>query len=250
MHSTGHGQVIEELVKRKKNIIGAEIAKINDRLEDDERLIFTSNMIRTVYIETKSNVPSSIHGNFVLLQKLNTADMGFHHYDRMGATRMKESISEYMHFLLIQHLVRNHPPFSMIVDTSDDIEGRHYMIVYFIGIEDNTPITYFYKLVEMTKGSTAQGHMDVLIDALNDDNNLLNSEINTYNDETQTNLTKDEMSSFFQNNLVGFISDGAAVMQGRTGGLVAKLRQFVKSKFFSVHCMAHKLQLVLGQAFK
>lgn len=123
------------------------------------------------------------------------------------------------------------------------------MIVYFIAIEENTPITYFYKLVEMTKGSTAQGHFDVLIDALNDDNIELKNQINTY-DETQTNLTNNDMISFFKNNLVGFISDGAAVMQGRTGGLVMKLREFVNSKFYSVHCMAHKLQLFLGQAFK
>ena len=42
--------------------------------------------------------------------------------------------------------------------------------------------------------------------------------------------------------LVGFGSDGAAVMTGKNGGVIAKLK--------GVHCHAHRLELAFKDAFK
>lgn len=55
--------------------------------------IVTSRMIRTVYSETKNNIPLDTHADVVLLQKLNGLDMGSHHYERTSATRMMDCIA-------------------------------------------------------------------------------------------------------------------------------------------------------------
>lgn len=53
----------------------------------------TSRMIRTVYSETKNNIPLDTHSEMVLLQSMNGLHMGKHHYERTSATRMLECIS-------------------------------------------------------------------------------------------------------------------------------------------------------------
>ncbi|MCP4485841.1 MAG: hAT transposon family protein [Gammaproteobacteria bacterium] len=46
--------------------------------------------------------------------------------------------------------------------------------------------------------------------------------------------------------LIGFASDGAAVMMGKNNGLAKVLNDDVNNNIFQVHCMAHKLQLAAG----
>lgn len=219
------------LKQQKKDVIGKEIRVITDRLEHEENevLLVTSKMIRTVYVEAKSNVPFSMHRNFVVMQNLNGVNVGYHHYDKNGAIRMIDSMSRYMHEILVNHLVKSASPFSIILDTSSDIEGRHYMVTYLQAIEDNTPIVYFYKLIEMTQDVTAQGHYNVLMNAINEE--------------------KQDMSQYFKRYMVGFASDGASVMTRKYNGLVTKVRAHVDNPIYAVHCMAHRLQLAIGNAF-
>lgn len=53
----------------------------------------------------------------------------------------------------------------------------------------------------------------------------------------------------WKNRLVGFASDGAAVMVGRLGGVVTKLREEMPH-LVGVHCMAHRLELAFKDAIK
>lgn len=89
--------------EKKKDILGQEFRKINEELEgeDNKALVVTSRMIRTVYIEVKTNIPYSSHRNMVVMQDSNGVNMGFHHYDKTAATKMAASISNYMHEILI-----------------------------------------------------------------------------------------------------------------------------------------------------
>lgn len=223
--------IIETLVQKKKDVIGNELREISDKLENQDSGILkvTSRMIRTVYIEAKSNIPFSSHRNMVILQNANDVNMGYHHYDKNAAIRMIESMGKYMHEVLVDHLIKSNSPFSLILDASSDIEGRHYLITYFQAFEDNTPIVYFYKLIPMTDDLSADGHFAVIESAITDDPGLL---------------------VYFKQNLVGFASDGAAVMTGKKNGLVAKIRAFVTNKVYAVHCMAHRLELAIGKAYK
>lgn len=65
-----------------------------------------------------------------------------------------------------------------------------------------------------------------------------------------TTLQSDEMNlqmeNWFQTRLIGFASDGANVMVGARRSVFQKLQTFVgPRKLFQLHCMAHRLELVL-----
>lgn len=50
-------------------------------------------------------------------------------------------------------------------------------------------------------------------------------------------------------NLVGYTSDGASVMTGHKNGLIAHMRDVGEHPLFAMHCMAHKLNLVIVKGF-
>lgn len=52
-----------------------------------------------------------------------------------------------------------------------------------------------------------------------------------------------------QNNLIGFASDGAASNLGRLNGIIKHLKVSAKNSIFSIHCMAHRLELTILHAF-
>lgn len=88
---------------------------------------------------------------------------------------------------------------------------------------------YFYKIIEVND-ETSQGFMDSLKYAWMKDS--------------------EEFYGYIQKNLIGFASDGPAVNMGKRGGLVEILKRFTVNSIFSVHCMAHRLELVIANAFK
>ena len=88
-------------------------------------------MIRTVYAEIKLNIPFMQHGRVVKLIELNSGDMGTHHKDKTAAIRMMLLISKYMHMQLLTHLSNEKSgPLSLILDTTTDLRGDHYLITY------------------------------------------------------------------------------------------------------------------------
>lgn len=58
-----------------------------------------------------------------------------------------------------------------------------------------------------------------------------------------------EMLSWFRENVVGYSSDGANTMIGEGRGVLGRLRNFVGDRnIFAIHCIAHRLELVLRDA--
>ena len=52
-----------------------------------------------------------------------------------------------------------------------------------------------------------------------------------------------------KSNLVGFASDGASVMLGRHQGLGVHFERFSsRPKIYKIHCMAHRLNLVVKKS--
>lgn len=193
-------------------------------------LEITSKMMRTVYMEIKKNIPFDSHLSLVLLQEINGIDMGFHHREKCGATSMMELISSSMHQRLLKHMLSEQLPFSIIVDGSSDISDNHYLSIYFQILEKNVPVVVFYKLVELSSDVTAQGIYTSVKTALqNEDVDLLN---------------------YFRTNLVGFASDGEPTMSGQNNGLIALIRKDSKNHIFSIHCMAHRLELIIKHALE
>lgn len=189
----------------------------------------TCQMFRTVFVEIKKNIPLSIHSSLVALQELHGVNLGVHHYERSGATAIMESMSEYMHKQLVNHMYYNNLPFSIIIDGSTDITNNHYLIIYFQILENNIPIVCFYKLVETTSDVTAKGFFGSIKQAL-------------YAEDV-------DLYGYFKKNLVGYVSDGENVMTGKEGGLISYIRKQTDHPIYAVHCMAHRIHLAIEKSY-
>lgn len=132
-----------------------------EEMNDYERLLITARMFRSVYVLNKLSLPYSDHAGLAMLQKNNGLDMGYHHYERTGCTKMSQFMSDIMHEILIEYLTENKMPISIIVDDTTDLSTVHYKIVYFQTMEDNRPVIYFYKLIEL-KAETGEAHFEAV----------------------------------------------------------------------------------------
>ena len=209
------------------------------------KYLITSRMIRTVYVETKLNIALMQHSKVVELQKLNSADMGYHHRDKRAAKRMLETISKYMHLQLVTHLCSEESGhLSLIVDSTTDVRGNHYMITYIRAMEYDRdpengnlllvrPVVYFYKMIYLDFFEDSDALLRSITDAVRYDS-----------------ISVPDFEKKFKAKLIAFSSDGASVMQGKHNGLSRKLEQYVNRSLVSVHCMAHRLQLSAGHAFE
>lgn len=218
--SKSHLAVIEVFQKQSHKRIRTEFENIKqlEEKKDNNFLEVTSRMFRTVYVLNKLTMSFSSHSGLVTLQKLNGIDMGFHHYEKTSCTRMTVFISEKMHSTLIENIMKTNVPVSIIVDGTTDSRLIHYLIVYFQTIENEIPMIYFYRLLELPD-ETSLGHFEVITKAWKEE--------------------KGDFYGYMQNNLVGFASDGAPVNLGKNGGLVEHMKKFAKNNIISVHCMAH-----------
>ena len=139
----------------------------------------TSDMLRTVYAEVKVNVPFSSHPIIVKLQKLNDLNLGTHHHDKNAAKIMALFISEKMHTTLIPQIASGSSPLSLIVDTTTDYKGNHYLISFLRAIEQDMdvesqivrerPVIYFYKLIEFGYSENAPTMLNLLDTAFDRD---------------------------------------------------------------------------------
>lgn len=196
-----HIAVVKWLQQKSKRSFPEQLQRMQRAYQGaaDETLAATANMIRTVYAEAITNVPFISHPVFVTLQKLNGAtQLGNHHNNKQAAVRMVSLISATMHRSLLHHLTETGSPVTIIVDGSTDFGLRHYLILYLQAIENSEPRCYFYKLIEL-HAETARGMFQSLQDAFSAD--------------------EFDFIKYLKSNLVGFASDGAAVMTGRHGGL-------------------------------
>lgn len=229
--SKSHLSVIEILQKQAQKRLRTDFEQIQqtEDSQDNKYLEITSRMIRTVYVINKLTMSFSSHGGMVLLQKANGIDMGYHHYERTSCFRMTELISKHMHQTLVDNIMKQNVPISLIVDGTTDSSRVHYLIVYFQTIENNNPMIYFYRLLEVHQ-ETSEGLFNALTDA--------------WKKESK------DLYAYMKSNLIGFASDGAAVNVGKKGGLALHLKNFARNPIFAVHCMAHRLELAIQHSFE
>lgn len=220
-----HLNIIANLKENFKNLKKKQrlTANSNDYLD------VTSKMFRTVYVVNKFALPFSDHEKLVNLQKINGINLGFHHYERSGCTAITNHISEQMHEILINNLLKSKMPISIIIDDTTDAGNVHFKIVYFQTIENSNPVIYFYKLIE-TKSETGLAGFEALRSA------WISEE-------------RKDFHKYMEENLIGFASDGAPANLGRHNGVIKFLRDWAKSPIFAIHCMAHRLELAIQHAF-
>lgn len=223
--SIAHLNIISNL---KKQSISKKHRSDHFPISNDDNLLITSKMIRTVYVINKLRLPCSDHEKLVRLQKLNGMDLGFHHYERSGCVAMTLELSKYFHEISIDYLIENKNPISLIVDDTTDMSNNHFKIVYFQTIEDTNPVIYFYRLIETKSESGISGFEAIR---------------NGFMAEKRT-----EFHIYMQKNLVGFASDGAPANVGQHSGTIKYIRDWSEGPIFAIHCLAHRLELAVHHA--
>jgi hypothetical protein len=187
-------------------------------------------MLKLVHFEAKFNIPIMHHDKMVqlVLNLSPNTPLGNRHKNRRSATRMLEVISDKMHEALVDHILKTDTKFSIIMDASTDMKNKHYLVVLFQCLEENTPVIYFYKILETGVDETADGLTKTLMD--------------------QIRKEKPAFLDHFKRHLFGFAVDGAAVNLGVKNGIDKKLSDEVGTKLYSIHCMPHRLELVFKSA--
>jgi len=243
-----HSSIIEKLKESEHMQIHSDAEKMNMLVESHNnysKYLVTARMLRTVYAEVKLNIPFLSHKSVLTLLTANGVSMGTHHQDNNAAKRMALHISKHMHVALLNHLSSSDAPYwSLIVDTTTDYRGNHYMISFIRSLEADysaengrilqiRPVMYFYKLLEIGHDENAVALLNLIENSLKKDAEL-----------------GFKMERLFKQRLIGFASDGASVMLGKYGGLAKKIEDYVGKKIYTVHCMAHRLQLATGHAWE
>ena len=224
-----HLQVVNFLKRKSLKEMKSQLEQSEKRFNDDTCGIYrvTANMFRIVYTETKLNIPLLHHKSIIELIQACGGSVGRHHYERTSAIRISKFISSNMHEMFTKHIKASTTPWSLIVDGSTDTNQNHYLVVLMQGIEDNFPKVYFYRLLKIGDDETAKGLLNLLLDAFNEDG----------------------IYEAMRLNLIGYASDGAAVMMGKKNGLGKKLNDFAKNPLIEHHCLAHRLHLAIRRAF-
>ena len=132
-----------------------------------------------------------------------------------------------MHNRLLDHIRSSPYPISIIVDGSTDISNNHLLAILIQTLEDEMPMNYYYALVKLQTDESAESQTQALIDK----------------------LTTDNIYEAVQSKIVSFVSDGASVMTGKKQGMATRLKKAFP-KLISVHCSAHRIELVFGNSME
>lgn len=173
--SITHKDAVEFAFKYANSKSEDERIKLLQQYEERQRqdLIPTVNMIKTIWAEALAEVPFQYHPVFVDLQRSNGVNLGFHHYHKTGASVMARSIGGTMHKILLKHLVEKNEVFSLIVDATTSTKNIPYFISYFQLTEDGYPITYYYRVVDLVDGETAEATFNSFWKKVVDDDELV-----------------------------------------------------------------------------
>ena len=228
--SPSHSHVLTLMQEAKIGTSSAEFLETNAELDKrmDGSYYATANIFRIVYTEVRTNVASLNHRLWVDLVRMTGSKVGYIHDTSKAAVKIVKSISKQMHYKLLSFMKSSSEPFSLIMDGSTDSGQTHHMIIYIQTIEDDRPVIHFYRLIQLSKDETSQGIFDSIRDK----------------------LKEDALECVFNTNFIGFGSDGASVMRGVNNGLEKKFRDKYNHRLFSIHCMAHRLNLVTTRALR
>ncbi|XP_041377598.1 zinc finger protein 862-like [Gigantopelta aegis] len=118
--------------------------------------------------------------------------------------------------------VRQANYFSLMLDETTDVSVKKQLTVYARYIKDKTPVTKFLQMIEMPDGKAE----------------TIYDRVTKFCNEIELN---------YKDKLVAIGSDGASVMLGKKGGVVALFKRDIPW-LISNHCVAHRLALAVSQS--
>lgn len=142
---------------------------------------------------------------------------------------MASLLSGHMHTILLKHLVAQQRPVSIIIVRSIGFDRQHYLLVYFISVETNNPVLYFYSLIPISGDETAS--------------QLFDSIIKKFDSE------KLDIKAYIKENLFELVTDGSSSVTKGTNGLANFFRDFTNKPLYSIHFLAYKMHLAIIRSF-
>jgi hypothetical protein len=182
----------------------------------DEALM---TLFKTTYYVGKETIPFSKFPSLCgLLLSVNSTITDKLYHDEKSCAEMLVCISSVIHRKVLDR-VRNSQYFGIMVDESADISITGHLVVFATFLEDGVQVCVFLGLLHTPGGrKDAAAIYDLLLTTLN-----------------QWGLDLDK--------LVGFGSNGAAVMTGCCIRIATRLKDNVSPFLLNVHCVVHRTNL-------
>lgn len=228
-----HRNIVQILEERKLGEMENDFRQIEalDETVDDNILQVTARMFRTVYVEVKKNILFEAHPDLITLQTMNGVDMGAHHMGKKDTVNIMQFMSLSMHRALIDELLADNVPISLLIDSITDGSDQQYFVVYFQTTEEYSSTIYFYKVIVAPTQATGSAYFKRLSESFQEDG--------------------PDVYTYLQNHLYGFASEGSTQMMDRVSGVIAYIRnKFATNAVYAVHLMPHKLHTTLINAFQ
>lgn len=216
--SQAHQRAATLLTEGESNIMPNALAA-----QQSEHYETTCRVFRTVYNQVKQMRPFTDLQSNIDVQKLNGLNMGRILHSNVTCAKIANHLADAMRSRLIQEIVKNKCPVSILIDESTTVSQKTTLIIYLRTVfpgDNISPVTVFLDLVELD----STGSSVIASTLLTTLNNL--------------GLSCD----FLREKFVGFASDGASVMLGRKAG-VAKILSDQFPRITIWHCIAHRLEL-------
>jgi len=225
--ASGSGIKAQQMSLRKKMFIH----KVKESLiaQSAGDIVLTTVVFRTAYYIAKCDRPYTDHPDLLDLQKLNGIKIGRVLQSNVSCAGIIDHIAMEMRHKLTSHIIAQKVLFSILIDESTSLNRTSFCILYIRTTLDVSvgPITFFLDIVQLDRTTS-----DAITDAL------------------CTCLDKHKLcTSILEQFLIGVGVDGAAVMFGSKGGVVAQLKRKFPN-IISWHCFNHRLELSVNDAVK
>ncbi|CAH1264085.1 ZNF862 [Branchiostoma lanceolatum] len=194
---------------------------LNNAVEDKMIKLFN-----TAYYVAREEAPFTSFPKLVGLQVKNGQALGETYRNDQGCRTFVAAIGEVEMDKLVEN-VRKARFFSVMSDSSMDRAILDQELIYITFIQDGLPVNHLVNIVTL-EHAHATGILDAILTGLE-----------------RVGLNREDLTR----RLVGFGSDGAAVMIGVNNGVGAKLKQFCPS-IITVWCVAHRLELAALDTIK
>lgn len=222
--SLAHKRAVKISEMKEKDVLPNKVLEVNANLMQE-----TATSFRSAYMVAKEKMAYRKLPAVMSLQKLNGANVGNVHKSDHACAEIIGHIASEMRAKFVSKIKELGSRISITIDEST-VHGLAYMIIYVrcdmtgTGEVDNV----FLDIVELSEGTDAESMYKSLRKSLR-----------------QAGLDDE----FLGKNLICIATDGAAVLTGRVGGLVTKLKQDFP-KVQSIHCLAHRLELAVKDSLK
>ena len=224
--SVGHKDSVQIIALQKKNPNPKSILEPIITVDKTELALALKAMYHILKHERAFNHFES-EMNFLELLDVATPVADLPRNASLRSERMKAEMVEVLGKTVRSNVLTEinlSPVYSVICDETCDISIKEQLIIYIKYLNAGyEPVTAFVGIVEITAGDATTIHTALTTFLF---------------DDLQLDREK----------LVGFGSDGAAVMTGKSNGVAAKLRQQVSPQIINIHCVAHRLALAVGQS--